>query len=213
MRELKWEIGANKSLVAITDADYHNPDRDGITLDDVVNLSKSIDPVNIYILTDEEYANAYAELANRTDGKVYTSDIVSAFDEIETEILSRDPGTIYTSTDLTTPTIATVDAINLTQTSASSAQLSFETDATISILTLNEMPAGYTAERTIDITDLDFSQELKICVSPVSSTGFRGEPKCITGNEMTSSLVSDDEEEVAPIRSTIPKAPNTGIGF
>ena len=209
MRELKWEIGANKSLVALTDADYHNPDRDGVTLDDVVALSKSIDPVNFYILTDEAYADSYAELAELTDGRVYTSDIASAFDDIETEILSREPSEIYVSTDLVTPTIATIENLTLAQTSESSAHLTIETDAALSIISLNDMPAGYTTERSVEIADLDLSRELRICVSPVSSTGYRNEASCVTSDEMTTS--SALSETVA--KASFPKAPNTGVGF
>lgn len=209
MRELRWDMGANKSLVVLTDADYHNPDRDGITLDDVVSLSKSIDPVNIYVLTEEEYADSYSELTGLTDGTVYTSNIASAFDDIETEILSRDPGAIYISTDLTAPTISEVNNVTLTQTSSSSAKLTFDTDAAASIISLNDMPAGYTTERSIEITDLDFNRELTVCVSPVSSTGYRGEAKCTTFENTTT-----DEPEVTnkPSVIALPKAPNTGVG-
>lgn len=208
MRELKWDIGANKSLVVLTDADYHNPDRDGITLGDVVNLSKSIDPVNIFVLTEEEYADSYSELAERTDGAVYTSDIASAFDDIETEILSRDPGVIYNSTDLPIPMISEVNNITLAQSSPSSARLSFETDAEMSIISLNDMPAGYTTERSIEITDLNLNRELTVCVSPVSSTGYRGETKCATMASMTDGLGGVGESTV----DILPKAPNTGVG-
>jgi hypothetical protein len=208
MRELKWDMGANKSLVVLTDANYHNPDRDGITLDDVVSLSKSIDPVNIYILTEEQYADSYSELAERTDGAVYTSNIASAFDDIETEILSRDPGVIYTSTDLSTPTVSEVNSITLMQTSPSSARLTFDTDAAMSIISLNDMPAGYTNERSIEITDLDFSRELTICVSPISSTGYRGDTKCTTMTATAGDLDGTDKPSI----TALPKAPNTGVG-
>ena len=195
MRELHWDIGANKSLVVLTDAEYHNPDRDGITLDDVVELSKSIDPVNFYILTDPAHASSYQELATRTDGGVYTSDVASAFGDLEAEILSRDPGAIYTSTDLPAPTLATIENLALTQTSATSVHLDFDTDGVMSFISLNDYIAGFTEETSLEITDLDLSEPITICVSPVSSTGYRGDAAC---------------REIRKTEIVLPKAPNTG---
>ena len=206
MRRLNWDIGANKSLVVLTDADYHNPDRDGITLDEVVALSKSIDPVNIYILTNEEYADSYTELANLTDGGVYTSDISSAFEDIETEFLSREPNEIYVSTDLVTPTVASINNLVLEKTSDSSVKVSFDTDASASILTINDMPLGYTTEHAVEITDLDLSKNLRICISPVSSTGYRDEASCVTSDNITPN--NNTQETVLTV---FPKAPNTGL--
>lgn len=75
MNELRWRRGATKSLVVLTDAPFLSPDRDGITMENVVALSKRIDPVNIYIITSESVADAYpeiSELAGATDGAVVT---------------------------------------------------------------------------------------------------------------------------------------------
>ena len=206
MRRLNWDIGANKSLVVLTDADYHNPDRDGITLDEVVALSKSIDPVNIYILTNKGYVDSYEELAALTDGGVYVSNIDSALEDIETEFLSRDPGEIYTSTDLAEPTISSINNLTLEIVSESSIKIAFDTDASISILTINDMPLGYTTERAVEITDLDLLSDIKICVSPVSSTGYRGEAGCVTNNNLTSNASGAENN----VFSMFPKAPNTG---
>ena len=209
MRELKWDLGANKSLVVLTDADYHNPDRDGITLDEVVELSKRIDPVNFYILTDEEYVDSYHELATRTDGAVYSANIASAFDDIETEITSRNPSVIYTSTDLAKPTIAKIDNFNVEKTSDSSVVVSYKTDASISIVAVNDMLVGYTEEQIFEIADLDYSQEVTICISPVSSTGYRGEASCSTVVDTATGLGSISEDSTITL---LPKAPNTGFG-
>ena len=198
MRELKWDIGANKSLVVLTDAEYHNPDRDGITLDQVVELSKSIDPVNFYILTDPAHASSYQELATRTDGGVYTSDVASAFGDLETEILSRDPGAIYTSTDLPAPTSATITNLQVTKLSDTVAEVSFDTDGVMTFVALNDYAAGYTEEKTFKIEDLQ--GEATVCLSPVSSTGYRGDPSCAK-IEKTAGR--------GAVEITIPKAPNT----
>ncbi len=200
MRKLNWDIGANKSLIVLTDADYHNPDRDGVTLDQVVELSKSIDPVNFYILTTSEYAESYAELATRTDGAVYTSDVASAFGDLETEILSRNTPEIYISTDLPAPDFTTVSDLKLTKTSDTSVHLDFTTDGVLNFITLNDFAAGYTEENSVEITDLDLSEEITICVSSASANGYRGEAVCAS--------TAEGLGEVTNI--TIPKAPNTG---
>lgn len=71
MNNLNWGSGATKSLILVTDAGYHDPDRDGTSLAAVVDLSLSIDPVNLYILTEPELADTYQELAIRTGGAVF----------------------------------------------------------------------------------------------------------------------------------------------
>lgn len=73
MKRLNWNYGATKSVVVLTDADYHNPDLDGVTFDDVVKLSKSIDPVNFYIITPSGQVKRYRSLAEATDGDVVLS--------------------------------------------------------------------------------------------------------------------------------------------
>lgn len=77
MRSLNWKKGSTKSLVILTDADFLAPDRDGMTFDEVVALSKRIDPVNFYIITNAATGDKYAALATATDGKVVTN-----FDEL-----------------------------------------------------------------------------------------------------------------------------------
>lgn len=216
MRELRWDIGANKSLVVLTDAEYHNPDRDGITLDEVVELSKSIDPVNFYILTNPDHVDSYQELASRTNGGVYTSDIASAFNDIETEILSRDPGAIYTSADIPTPTFATVENLTLTQTSDTSAHLDFNTDGILNFISLNGYAAGYIEGTTLEITDLDLTVPNTVCISSVSSVGYRGDPVCTSAMTPLSTLPNAPKQPTPPqitppqTSQALPKAPNTG---
>lgn len=72
MQELNWKQGSTKSLVILTDGDFLSPDRDGVSFDEVVRLSKEIDPVNFYIITADEHRESYAKLATATDGKVVT---------------------------------------------------------------------------------------------------------------------------------------------
>lgn len=70
LRTVDWREGATKSVVVLTDNGFHDPDRDGSTLQDIVQLSLSIDPVNIYVIskgTDKEYA----ELTRLTNGEYF----------------------------------------------------------------------------------------------------------------------------------------------
>ena len=87
MNTLKWRPGATKTIVLLTDETYLSPDRDGVTLAEVVQRSLEIDPVNIYVITENaETAAAYSELARLTNGQVYTLDQRA---EATDDILSR----------------------------------------------------------------------------------------------------------------------------
>lgn len=74
MRDLKWQQGATKSLLLLTDAGYHSPDRDGTTFDEVVALSLAIDPVNFYTLTPKSQMSKYTELTEATNGATFDID-------------------------------------------------------------------------------------------------------------------------------------------
>ena len=71
LNSLKWQPGATKSLVILTDAGFHSPDRDGTTLQAIVQRSLEIDPVNFFIITNYESAAEYRPLANGTGGRVF----------------------------------------------------------------------------------------------------------------------------------------------
>lgn len=77
MNTLEWQRGATKSIVLLTDAAYHSPDRDGTTLKQVVDRSLEIDPVNIYVIVDGDIQTKYLELTNLTGGRVF------GFDEMD----------------------------------------------------------------------------------------------------------------------------------
>lgn len=71
MNSLKWQVGATKSIVLLTDAKYLAPDRDGVTLAEVTKRSLEIDPVNIYTITTAEQQEFYQELSIATNGAVF----------------------------------------------------------------------------------------------------------------------------------------------
>ena len=54
----------------MTDAPYLSPDRNGVTYNDVINTAKSLDPLNIYVVTTNEYSSFYSSITSNTGGKV-----------------------------------------------------------------------------------------------------------------------------------------------
>ncbi|MBR3386139.1 cutinase family protein [Candidatus Saccharibacteria bacterium] len=90
MQELEWQKGATKSLVILTDANYHPTDFDPMrtTLDKVVRLSREIDPVNVYVVSEPGMGEVYNTLAELTGGKVVTD--TESLSVLTDEILLRD---------------------------------------------------------------------------------------------------------------------------
>lgn len=88
MNSLQWTNGATKSIVLLTDNGYHNPDFDGVTLDDVVKRSLEIDPVNVYVInTGFGVEEAYGDLVVRTNGGFIKPD--SNANDLSEQLLTR----------------------------------------------------------------------------------------------------------------------------
>lgn len=91
---LDWRPGANKSIIVLTDAGYHSPDRSGVTYREAVTRSLEIDPVNTYIIA---HTSVYAEsrqnlekLANDTGGAFFlSSDFATGADLAHNFVTSR----------------------------------------------------------------------------------------------------------------------------
>lgn len=71
IKQQKWHDGATKSMVIFTDTECVSPSRYGVTLEDVVELSLSIDPVNIYVNSGSETITSYEKLVTQTNGKSF----------------------------------------------------------------------------------------------------------------------------------------------
>ena len=208
MTDLQWHYGATKSLVIITDADFLSPDRDGMTFDEVVNLSRSIDPVNFYILTTSEYADFYQDLATATDGLALadfdaingslTNFVMSRYDSLPHVELQNSP--------IIKPTLTITDSHILPD---QKYQISFTANATKTLLILNNQILGYTTDSTITLTNLDFSIENIITLVPLGDN-IRGESTSITLSPLSSTSTDDSTtEDITPIIT--PKTPNTGF--
>jgi len=67
---LNWSENSEKSLLILTDAGLHDPDRDGKTSIDVITSSKLRGGVKIFAPVRREYMDEYRAVAEQTGGKV-----------------------------------------------------------------------------------------------------------------------------------------------
>ena len=210
MQSLNWKYGATKSLVVLTDANFLSPDRDGMTLDEVVALSKTIDPVNFYVITNSGYGDYYDDLAARTDGKVVTN-----FDELSLltdYIMERydslprvEEGEPVAQPTLEVTEIEPVDG---------GVRVKFETDGVQTLVVLNEAILGVTDEKEVVISGLDGGVENVLSLVPLGED-VRGESVEVDlsgygGTIGTSASGSYAGDPASVEIFVVPKAPNTG---
>lgn len=199
MTDLKWHYGATKSLVVITDADFLSPDRDGMTLDEVVSLSRSIDPVNFYILTTPEYVNSYQNLATATDGLALSDfdDIGGSLTNFVMERYDSLPRVELTNMPTLRPTLT----VTATTPQDNTYRISFTTNATKILIAINDTILGYTTDHAITLTNFDFTTDNTVTLIPLGDN--------IRGEAVTVTLPPLPPESINP--TNIPKAPNTGF--
>lgn len=94
MNEMKWQKGATKAIILLTDAGYHEPDRvDSSTVAVVAKRSLEIDPVNVYPVVEHHLASSYTDVAKQTSGQVVVSggenDTIGALTKALTKIKNR----------------------------------------------------------------------------------------------------------------------------
>lgn len=212
MQSLNWKYGATKSLVVLTDANFLSPDRDGMTLDEVVRLSKTIDPVNFYIITTAGYGSYYNDLAAQTDGLVVTNlnelslltdYIIERYDSLPRVEENTDPTAL--------PTLEVVETERL----GDSVRVKFETNGTRTLVALNDMILGVTEENEIMISGLRSGVENKLTLVPLGDD-VRGEGVEINldlagyGGGTWASGEAVDAVDGDIELTVLPKAPNTG---
>lgn len=204
MNTKTWKKGTNKSIVLITDASYHSIDVNGITLNDVVQRSYEIDPVNIFTITPDEVATNYSDLTTQTGGKIFSSitDMTTSTDTIierpyisigETHFNDTPPATI------TNHSITYID---------SSATINLSTNSTSAFfLSLDNAPLGITTNHTFTLTDLPANSILTI--TPINSGGRTGSPLILA-----LSPPSPKDNINSPRNDVVisPKTPNCGAG-
>ena len=198
MKNLTWKYGATKSLVVLTDADFLAPDRDGVTLDEVIKLSKEIDPVNFYIITNSSHSGDYTELAEKTDGKVVTN-----FDDLSllTDYIMERYDSLPRVEEMVDESVVLplLEILGTEQISSSEISVDFATDGEKTLVILNEMILGITNKTEIVLTDIDRTKENILTLVPILGDK-RGEGE-------TLELVL--EENVSSV--FIPGVPDTGI--
>ena len=208
MKKLNWKYGSTKSVVVLTDADYHNPDIDGVTFDDVVNLSKSIDPVIFYVITPEETMGAYNDLTNATGGKVVNSasDLGILTDEIMARYDSL-PRVEEDSGGVILPEISDL----LVENSDDTVRVRFKNTGNYALVILNDTVLGMTEAQEITITDVDFSSENLLRLVPLGENvrGNGVDVKLSMDTGMGSLDLGDFSIE-SSAAAAIPNVPNAG---
>lgn len=199
MKDLKWKYGSTKSLVVLTDADFLAPDRDGATFDEVVALSKKIDPVNFYIITNNTYADSYVELATATDGKVVTN-----LDELNllTDYIIERYDSLPRVEETTPANKPTLEITSIDYPSDTEAAITFTTTGMRTMIVLNDTVLGTTEDTAITITDLDRSTENTILLIPIGDD--------IRGESVEVDIPSVGYGSANMMTFTAPKAPNSG---
>jgi hypothetical protein len=171
MRDFEWKKGSTKSLVVLTDADFLSPDRDGMSFDEVVALSKRIDPVNFYIVTTAEHGDNYMELAAATDGRVVTN-----FDELSLltdYILERYDSLprVEEEPSIELPSLVVDEVIA----GVNEAKIKFHSNGSRTIVALNDGILGVTSETEFTISGLRDGVENRLTLIPLGDE-VRGEP-------------------------------------
>ena len=191
MTDLNWKYGSTKSLVVLTDANFLSPDRDGMTFDEVVAMSKRIDPVNFYIITNGSYGDDYADLARETDGKVVTNfDELNLLTDFIMERYDSLPRVEESSENVAMPTLV-VNSVN--GAGVSEAIVDFTSSSGRALVVLNDRVMGMTNESSIKLTGLDMTQDNTLTLIPL-------------GDDVRGEGVDVDLSKVL----TLPKVPNTG---
>ena len=207
MKDLEWKQGSTKSLVVLTDADFLSPDRDGMSFDEVVALSKKIDPVNFYIITNASYGDKYQELATATDGRVVTD-----FDELSllTDYIMERYDSLPRVEEESVVELPTL-IVDKADFNTNEAKVRFHSDGTQIVVALNDAILGVTSEDEFTIGGLRNDVENRLTLIPLRDD-VRGEPVEILLNEVNS--IADGLEKsgftLGNEMVVTPKVPNTG---
>lgn len=196
MNQLSWQSGARKSLVLLTDASYHNPDRDGTTSAQVVQLSREIDPVNFYVVTPDPAA--YSDLATLTGGHAFSS---LADLSLSTDHIITNQPTDYTPENTSRPTLSDLHY----QLSDHAINLNFSTssDTYLTLALVNDQIVGFLNEPKLYLS-YSTTEDIKISLLPVNSLGRRG--VALTLDLSAAELAANHAHQ------SIPRAPNSGFG-
>ncbi|MBR2836892.1 cutinase family protein [Candidatus Saccharibacteria bacterium] len=192
MQELEWKVGSTKSLVVLTDAGYHAPDWDGTEFINVMELSKKIDPVNIYVITAASMTEAYTELAVATGGRVVTT--ADDLGELTNYIMGRVDSLPMVVEELRgEKPVAEVEEVE--ELAPDTVRVRFSTTGARVVVVVNDTVLGVTEDTEIIVAGLDRTIANTIALVPLSD-GTRGDRVSV---------------EIGAL--VLPGAPNTGVGW
>lgn len=230
MKGLNWRLGSTKSLVILTDAGYHEPDLDGVSMADVVKLSKNIDPVNFYVITDNNaLARTYTSLVEATDGLAVTSADDLSF--LTNQIMERfDSLPRVEELDFQTPTLTptkpVLKIINTNKLENGVVEINFTNTGEKALIILNEAILGMTEQNKIVLSELDAKKENLLTLVPISGN-MRGDNVTVdlieqfiterdglpsgamVSTKIRKSIKTEESSEISG-EDFIPKTPNTG---
>lgn len=200
MLNLNWQKGATKSLLVATDAGYLSPDRDGTTVEEVVELSKEIDPVNIYVITKGDEVAHDRKFVRLTDGlAVSVLETTSTFhDRIMNRYDSLPRVEEKVADELPELTISNAKVV-----SDDEININFETNGVKTLVILNDKILGTTEDKNIVIGGLKSRVQNKITLVPLS------EQRRGTAQEIEIEI-EGGYGKVSIDGVFIPKTPNTG---
>ena len=166
-----------------------------MTFDKVVGLSRTIDPVNFYIITTPALGYTYKNLAEQTGGKVVTN-----WDELSllTDYIMERYDSLPRVEETLPENLPSLTVKSIEQVDGSKTHVKFETTGTETMVILNDAILGITAETDITISDLSPDSENILTLVPLTSD-LRGE-----------SVSVDLGENYHADLTLLPKAPNTG---
>ncbi|MBQ3280357.1 cutinase family protein [Candidatus Saccharibacteria bacterium] len=196
MKKLSWKFGSTKSVVVFTDAGYHNPDIDGVTFADVVNLSKKIDPVNFYVVTTKLNKNFYKTLAEATDGAVTT--LVDGVSGMTDNIMARYDSLPRVEEDFDRAVLPEIPESEFEWIGTDSARISWKTTGKGVVVALNDLVLGMCESDSITIDKLDLSVDNVVTLTPIGEN--------VRGRSIHINLNAGRGE----ITVEIPKVPNAG---
>ncbi len=218
MKNLNWRYGSTKSLVILTDADFLSPDRDGMDFDTVVKLSKKIDPVNFYIITNSEEAATYAELSAQTGGKVVTN-----FDELSllTDYIMERYDSLPRVEESPYGAAAPELQVKSVRWADGEVTVKIDTTGTRTLIVVDDAILGFTDETEFTITGVDESTSVSLVPLSEDTRGATVRIRGLTrsgpggGLKAESDTISVDNQD-ANLEDydsmVVPKVPNTGVG-
>lgn len=206
MNELEWKLGSTKSLVALTDSNFLSPDRNGITFDQVVRLSKEIDPVNFYIITTPEQRTHYLELTQETDGRLVTD--LNELSLLTDHIMER-YDTLPRVEEQAETTPRPTLAVTNTKINENTVTINYTTNGARVLVALNdavlgivEVERGDEGESILNMTGIDFSLSNTLTLVPLSED--------TKGEAVTVEIPATKNTKTVPAGYRALKAPNTG---